>query len=522
MNYTALYRKYRPVRFDEVRGQDPIVRTLKNQIEFGRIGHAYLFTGTRGTGKTTLAKIFARAVNCEHPVDQSPCNECPTCRAILNGTSTNVVEIDAASNNGVDTVRELREEVKYRPTEGRYRVYIIDEVHMLSPGAFNALLKTLEEPPEYVIFLLATTDVQRIPPTVRSRCQRYDLKRLTLEELESQLRSILEAEQIPAEDNAIRYLAMQADGSSRDALSLLERCASFHKGEVLTYEEALDILGAVDHRVYSEMLASIREGRMEKAVHVIDEILFSGREVAQFVTDFVWYLRNLLLIQAENPGEALLGVSRENLERMQKEAAALSLDETTRYIRIFSELLNDLRYAPNKRVLLELAVIRAMQPAMETDTESLRNRIRKLEEEVEKLSSGAVTFEKPAEPKKEAPAKTEKQITVSAAVFADYDRIRREWDDIAGDYVGLSKSILQEVKVSVSESEGIVLLCPDEFRRNALEKNGLKEKLEAQFEKRYGKKFRLTVKGLKQNEKPPVVVLGNRIEGIEMEIQGGN
>ncbi|MBO7364668.1 MAG: DNA polymerase III subunit gamma/tau, partial [Lachnospiraceae bacterium] len=202
MAYTALYRKWRPLRFEDVRGQDAIVRTLKNQILSGRIGHAYLFCGTRGTGKTTMAKIFARAVNCEHPVNGSPCNECATCRAILSGASVNVAEIDAASNNGVDNIREIREEVRYKPTEGRYRVYIIDEVHMLSPGAFNALLKTLEEPPEYVIFILATTEVHKIPVTVLSRCQRYDVKRLTLDALEDQVRTVLTAEGAAFEEKA--------------------------------------------------------------------------------------------------------------------------------------------------------------------------------------------------------------------------------------------------------------------------------------------------------------------------------
>ena len=203
MSYTALYRKWRPVTFEDVKGQDHIVQTLKNQITSGRIGHAYLFCGTRGTGKTSIAKIFARAVNCEHPVDGSPCNQCASCQAVLSGSSLNVVEIDAASNNGVENIREIREQVQYPPTEGNYRVYIIDEVHMLSTGAFNALLKTLEEPPSYVIFILATTEAHRIPVTVLSRCQRYDFKRISLPTLTARLKELTDAEQIAVEEKAL-------------------------------------------------------------------------------------------------------------------------------------------------------------------------------------------------------------------------------------------------------------------------------------------------------------------------------
>ena len=218
MSYTALYRKFRPSEFEDVKGQDHIVTTLQNQIKAGRIGHAYLFCGTRGTGKTTVAKIFAKAVNCEHPVNGSPCGECDMCRNIGAGTYMNVVEIDAASNNGVDNIRSIREEVEYRPAQGRYKVYIIDEVHMLSIGAFNALLKTLEEPPEYVIFILATTEVHKIPITILSRCQRYDFRRITIDTISDRLRELMEKEQVEVEERAIRYVAKAADGSMRDAL----------------------------------------------------------------------------------------------------------------------------------------------------------------------------------------------------------------------------------------------------------------------------------------------------------------
>ena len=223
MSYTALYRKWRPADFDDVKGQDAIVTTLRNQIKADRIGHAHLFCGTRGTGKTTVAKIFAKAVNCEHPVDGRPCGECAMCKSIAAGSSMNVIEIDAASNNGVEDIRKIREEVQYSPTEGRYKVYIIDEVHMLSIGAFNALLKTLEEPPSYVIFILATTETHKIPITILSRCQRYDFKRISIETITARLEELMKAENINVEDKALRYIAKAADGSLRDALSLLDQ-----------------------------------------------------------------------------------------------------------------------------------------------------------------------------------------------------------------------------------------------------------------------------------------------------------
>ena len=246
MSYTALYRKWRPQVFDDVKGQDHIVKTLTNQIETDHVGHAYLFCGTRGTGKTTAAKIFAKAVNCEHPVNGNPCGECAVCKAIANGSSLNVIEIDAASNNGVDSIRQIRDEVEYRPTEGRYKVYIVDEVHMLTTAAFNALLKTLEEPPEYVMFILATTEVHKIPITILSRCQRYDFKRISVDTISERLNELVLAEKIQIEDTAIRYIAKMADGALRDALSLLDQCMAMKVGELLTYEDVLEALGTVD------------------------------------------------------------------------------------------------------------------------------------------------------------------------------------------------------------------------------------------------------------------------------------
>lgn len=321
MAYQALYRKWRPLEFEDVKGQEHIVTTLKNQIRADRIGHAYLFCGTRGTGKTTVAKIFAKAVNCEHPVDGSPCGECPTCKAIAEGRSMNVIEIDAASNNGVDNIREIRDEVQYSPTEGRYKVYIIDEVHMLSIGAFNALLKTLEEPPAYVIFILATTEAHKIPVTILSRCQRYDFHRISIETIAGRLSQLMEAEHINVEEKAIRYVAKAADGSMRDALSLLDQCIAFYLGQDLKYENVLEVLGAVDTAVFAEMLSYILKADTYACMQLLEQIIMQGRDLGQFVSDFVWYLRNLLLVKTtddEAKAEDIIDVSADNLEQLKK------------------------------------------------------------------------------------------------------------------------------------------------------------------------------------------------------------
>ena len=383
MSYTALYRKFRPDTFEDVKGQDHIVKTLRNQIKADRIGHAYLFCGTRGTGKTTVAKILARAVNCEHPVDGNPCNECASCRAIASGASMNVIEIDAASNNGVDNIREIREEVAYPPTEGRYKVYIIDEVHMLSIGAFNALLKTLEEPPSYVIFILATTEAHKIPVTILSRCQRYDFRRISQETILKRLENLMEKEQVDAEEKALRYVAKKGDGSMRDSLSLLDQCIAFYLGEKLTYDRVLEVLGAVDTDVFSELLRLVLAEQITDAIALLDRLILDGRDLTQFVNDFTWYLRNLMLLKASDDMEDILDISTENLAQLREEAAMIRNDTLMRFIRIFSELANSIRYSVNKRVMLEMALIKLCKPEAEKDELSLIERIRKLERMIE-------------------------------------------------------------------------------------------------------------------------------------------
>ena len=386
MAYTALYRKWRPAAFEDVRGQEHIVTTLKNQIKTGRIGHAYLFCGTRGTGKTTVAKILAKAVNCMNPSDGSPCGECASCRAIAAGASMNVIEIDAASNNGVDNIRQIREEVEYSPAGGGYRVYIIDEVHMLTTGAFNALLKTLEEPPSYVIFILATTEANKIPITVLSRCQRYDFRRIDAGTITARLREMADAEGISAEDKALRYVAKKGDGSLRDAISLFDQCAAFYYGEELTFERVLDVLGAVENEVYSAFLRLLHQKAVGECLRRVEELLLRGKDLSQFVADFVWYLRGVLLAQTGDVPEELLDMGEEDRKRLMEDAVLLREETVMRYIRVLSETMNQMRYSTARRVLLEITLIRLTRPAMETNLDSVLQRLGELEEKTAQLT----------------------------------------------------------------------------------------------------------------------------------------
>ncbi|MDO4615330.1 MAG: DNA polymerase III subunit gamma/tau [Lachnospiraceae bacterium] len=393
MSYVALYRKARPKTFDEVVGQEAVVRTLKNQVRTGRVQHAYLFSGTRGTGKTSVAKILARAVNCEHPEDGNPCNSCKVCSAISAGNSMNVIEIDAASNNGVDNIRQIIEEVQYRPTQGNYKVYIIDEVHMLSTGAFNALLKTLEEPPSYVIFILATTEAGRIPVTILSRCQKYDFHRISAAQIVEHMRELLDQEGVQAEDRALQFVARAAEGSMRDALSLLDQCMAFYMGQELTYERVLAALGAADTEVFGHMVRRIVRQDAAGCVRIFEKQVAAGVEIGQFIGDFQWYLRNLLMVLS-GAGEQDVDVTREQFEELETLAAQTGPDAVMRMIRVLSDLTNTMRYATNRRVPAEVALVRLCRPQMEEggDTRALSERISYLESRIEELLRGGVTI----------------------------------------------------------------------------------------------------------------------------------
>lgn len=505
MSYTALYRKWRPTSFEEVRGQDHIVKTLKNQINSGRIGHAYLFCGTRGTGKTSIAKIFARAVNCEHPVDGSPCGECSMCRQIAEGASLNVVEIDAASNNGVENIRDIREQVQYPPTDGRYRVYIIDEVHMLSIGAFNALLKTLEEPPSYVIFILATTEVHKIPITILSRCQRYDFKRISIDTIAGRLAELTQAEQIDVDDRALRYVARAADGSMRDALSLLDQCVAFHFGEKLTYDNVLEVLGAVDNRVFSKLFQAVLASDTKACIREIEEMIIQGRDLSQLVNDFVWYMRNLLIAKTtDEPGD-MLDMSEENLAVLKEEAAGVDTEMLMRYIRIFSELSGQLRYASQKRILVEIAFIKLTTPSMEQNLDSILQRITLLEQKMQEMpdnlqklaslapaagqaaSSKTAVVETPPEPK---------TVSLPPAQYEDLMLMRKEWGRIASlsQLVGSIRLSLSKTSVEPAGEGCLCIVCTDENTFGIINREPELKNLQEVVQEKYKKTLQFKVR----------------------------
>ena len=392
MGYQALYRRYRPARFEDFVGQEAVIKTLRSQIMSGRIAHAYLFCGTRGTGKTSTAKVFARAVNCEHPENGDPCGVCPTCKALAEENSLDILEIDAASNNGVDEIRDLREKVKYPPQTGRYRVYIIDEVHMLSQGAFNALLKTLEEPPAYVVFILATTEPQKLPATILSRCQRFDFGRIPAHQIIERLHVALEEGQIQAEDAALARIARAAEGGMRDAWSIMDMCLSYAQEEDggLTEELVLRVLGAADKSFLFAFADKLIDSDAAGALALIDEMMRKGREVQVFVRDVSAHLRALMLadICDEVQLSSLLEVTHEDAAEYIAQARRTSHTRLMRMLDLFLASETDMKWAAQPRFALETAALRACAPEESLQVEALVARVDELER---KLREGVVT-----------------------------------------------------------------------------------------------------------------------------------
>lgn len=454
MSYQALYRKFRPDNFEDVKGQDHIVTTLKNQIKSDHIGHAYLFCGTRGTGKTTVAKIFAKAVNCENPGEKGPCGECAMCRSIAEGSSMNVIEMDAASNNKVDDIRQVIEEVQYSPANGKYKVYIIDEVHMLTTSAFNALLKTLEEPPSYLIFILATTEVHKIPLTILSRCQRYDFKRISVQTIADRLKELLDKEGIEAEEKALLYIAKLADGALRDGLSLLEQCISFYFGEKLTYEKVLKVLGAVDTEVYADFVKILANDDVAGMISMLDEVIAAGKDLTRFCDELIWYLRNLLMAKTTEHPEKIVDMSEENCRTLIEVSKLLETEMIFRYIRVLSDVENQMKYASQKRVLFEIALLKLGKPEMEKDYDSLVNRVHNLEHQLEK---GVIV--QASQTPAGTPKETEKPVPKlrASAVPQEVKQLVGNWQQVLNQLDPVSKAMLDMVTLTVNDKGDLVI-----------------------------------------------------------------
>lgn len=391
--HKALYREYRPIDFSDVIGQEHIVKTLKNQIREGSINHAYLFCGTRGTGKTTTAKIFSRAINCESNTEEKPCNKCSSCSSILSASNLDVVEIDAASNNSVDDVREIREAVKYTPSSSKYKVYIIDEVHMLSQGAFNALLKTLEEPPSYAIFILATTEPNKIPATILSRCQRFDFKRVNSKTLVENMEKICKKEKVDYEISALRVIARNAKGSVRDSLSILDKCISF-SGNELTEDVVFDLLGISDPSNLFDLSKSIIDSDLSVCMKIIDDYYNWGKDLKLLVDDIIYFFRSLMMVKIFDSTEDI-DFSEEYSEKIKTMASGLSIDEIIRILEILSDLKEKLKNSSNQKITMEVFFMKLSSPSSDSRQESILKRVENIEKIIE---DGRINIENRMQP----------------------------------------------------------------------------------------------------------------------------
>lgn len=402
MSYLALYRAFRPTSFDSLIGQEHVVKTLENQIKTGRIGHAYLFCGARGTGKTTAAKIFAKAINCLSPVNGSPCGECEVCKKLENPSNLDILEMDAASNNKVENVRELRDKIQYPPVAGRYKVYIVDEVHMLTTEAFNALLKTLEEPPEHAVFILATTEAHKLPSTILSRCMRFDFKLVPTEKIAELIREVYDKIGKKYENEAIELIAKAGEGSVRDALSVADVCVSYGEG-VLTYNDVLEVLGTSDRECVEKLVAGIFAGDCGAVLSSVETLCGKGKSAGVLNRDVCSCLRDLLVAKTCDNAEKLLGLPKDKFEEFKALAARGTVNGILRSIEIFSAAEADLKYSTHPKIVFETAAVKASMPQADYNIDALLSRMTKLEAQLNELKNGgmitavpAITEQKPA------------------------------------------------------------------------------------------------------------------------------
>ncbi len=388
MGYQALYRTFRPATLGELVRQEHIVRILANQIETGRVGHAYLFCGPRGTGKTSTAKIFAKAINCLHPVNGSPCGECEACKALADPSNLDVTEIDAASNNGVNEMRDLREKVQYPPVAVRYKVYIVDEVHMLSDSAFNALLKTLEEPPRHAVFILATTEPHKLPATILSRCMRFDFKLIPQSDIEARLKEVFKKIGKEYEDEAVAAIARAGAGSMRDSLSVADMCISYSKGK-LTYKDVNEVLGSADFYEICKLGESVLSGDAQNALEQTEKVIADGKGVGVLAKDLLVFLNRCTVAKTCRNGNAILNLPAEMYAEVERVAGAAEGSRILRACEIFAALESDLRYSSSPRIVMETAVVKACMPEIDADVSALVRRISALEEKLRAFSAPA-------------------------------------------------------------------------------------------------------------------------------------
>ena len=442
--HKALYRVYRPKTFEDVVGQEHIVKTLKNQIKNNNIGHAYLFSGTRGTGKTSTAKIFARAVNCLNPINEEPCNECEICIDTLNDNIMDIVEIDAASNNSVDDIRELRESVKYTPSKAKYKVYIIDEVHMLSQGAFNALLKTLEEPPSYVIFILATTEPHKIPATILSRCQRFDFKRVSSKDFADRMSYICEKENIQAEDKALSLIARNSQGALRDALSILDQCMSFGNDKI-EYNDVIELLGTVNIDELFQLSQSIIDEDTKKSLQILNEFIIWGKDIRNLINDLIDHFRNLMVCKVSKDLDEIISLPEESIERLKEQSKTININDLIRILNILSETQDSMKSSSNTRILAEVTMMKIAQPMFDESKEALIKRIENLEKIIESGNIKVVTVQNESEIN-----------TVPQRVQVDEPQERKEdivYEEVKSEDVKLVESSWKKVIQKIKEDK---------------------------------------------------------------------
>ncbi|MBC2582374.1 DNA polymerase III subunit gamma/tau [Clostridium sp. DJ247] len=496
MSYTALYREWRPKTFEDVVGQKHITVTLKNQIKNNRIAHAYLFSGTRGTGKTSTAKILAKSVNCLDLQNGEPCNKCSMCKKINLGLSMDVIEMDAASKRRLEDIKDVIENVKYPPQEGKYKVYIMDEVHMLTAEAVNAFLKTLEEPPSNVIFILATTDPQKLPVTILSRCQKFDFRRIKSNDMFNRLRNIIVEQGVLADDKSLNLIARMCDGAMRDALSILDQAISMGEGKV-DYSSLLNMLGLVTNESLLKLTDSIIEKNVELSMKVIDEIVFNGKDIYNFIRDMINHMRNLLMVKVSQNPEEILDMSEENIELIKEQAHKIRVEEIMRNIRILQDSEEQSKWTKQSRIYLELAVIKMCKIEYDTSKEVILSRLNRLEEALkegeikvscERIVPRTVTNERKDKPNPNTVREEIKPI-MDENVYSKLtlDIVRKNWKDILEAFKSRRQMVLFAALTTgnlVKCEAGIITIKYDKnyaFHKQRLEKDENRKVTESIF-----------------------------------------